>query len=176
MEATAAAPAPAATAAATVTTAAPIPPITTPIAPAPVVQEAQVTPQTPQNKEMFTRATAMNGTLSFGGITGTVTDPQGKVIVKAQVTATNTDTGVATTRQTTNEGVYAFNDLPDGTYNVEVVAKGFQRLLQENVNVDNVSMFGLNLKPSIGGEHTTITVTDAHPYLDTADATLGGNH
>jgi hypothetical protein len=116
----------------------------------------------------------MSGTLSGGGITGTVTDPQGKVIVKAQVTATNTDTGVATTRQTTNEGVYAFNDLPVGTYNVEVVAKGFQRLLQENVNVDNASMFGLNLKPSIGGENTTITIADAPPYLDTTDSTLGG--
>jgi hypothetical protein len=70
----------------------------------------------------------------------------------------------------------SLKDLPVGTYNVEVAAKDFQRLLQETVNVDNASMFGLNLKPSIGGEHTTITVTDAPPYLDTADATLGGNH
>ena len=111
---------------------------------------------------------------SGGGITGTVTDPDGKVVVKAQITATNTDTGVATVRQTTSSGVYSIDDLAVGTYNVEVTAKGFQRLLQENVNVDNSSMFGLNLKLTVGGENTTITVTDAPPYLDTTDATLGG--
>ena len=109
-----------------------------------------------------------------GGITGTVTDPQGKVIVKAKVTATNTDTGVAINTVTTSQVVYSFNDLQVGTYNVEVEAPGFQRLLQENVNVDNASMFGLNLKLTVGGENTTITVTDAPPYLDTTDATLGG--
>lgn len=111
---------------------------------------------------------------SGGGIQGTVTDPQGKVVVKAEVTATNTDTGVAVKVITTSEGVYAFNDLQVGTYNVEVVAKGFQRLIQENVDVDNASMFGLNLKLTVGGDQQTITVTDAPPYLDTTDATLGG--
>ena len=120
------------------------------------------------------RTTAMSGTLSGGGITGTVVDPDGKVIVKAQVTATNTDTGVANTTLTTSQGLYAFNDLPVGTYNVDVVAKGFQRLLQENVNVDNASMFGLNVKLTVGGASETITVTDAPPYLDTQDSTLGG--
>ena len=61
-----------------------------------------------------------------------------------------------------------------GTYNVEVTAKGFQRLLQENINVANNSVIGLNLKPSVGGENTTITVTDAPPYINTTDAVLGG--
>ncbi len=111
---------------------------------------------------------------SGGGITGTVLDPDGKVVVKAQVTATNTDTGIANTTATTDKGVYSFNDLAVGTYNVEVVAKGFQRLLQENVNVDNASMFGLNMKLTVGGGNETITVTDAPPYLDTTDSTLGG--
>jgi hypothetical protein len=111
---------------------------------------------------------------SGGGITGTVTDPQGKVVIKAKVTATNTDTGVAANSVTTSEGLYSFNDLSVGTYNVEVVATGFQRLLQENVNVDNASMFGLNMKLTVGGDTQTITVTDAPPYLDTTDSTLGG--
>jgi len=111
---------------------------------------------------------------SGGGITGIVTDPDGKVVVKAVVTATNTDTGVATTQTTGGAGNYTIQPLQVGTYNVEVSAKGFQRLLQENVNVDNASMFGLNLKLTVGGENTTITVTDAPPYLDTTDATLGG--
>ena len=35
-------------------------------------------------------------------------------------------------------------------------------------------MFGLQLKLSVGGENTTVTVTDAPPFLNTTDATLGG--
>jgi len=109
-----------------------------------------------------------------GGIQGTITDPNGAAVVKAQVTATNTETGVAVTHTTDNKGLYAISPLAVGTYNVEVTAKGFQRLLQENIEVDNSSMYGLNLKLTVGGENTTITVTDAPPPMDTTDATLGG--
>ena len=100
---------------------------------------------------------------------------QRRGVAKAQVTATNTDTGVATTGHDHSSGISMLSaTLQPGTYNVEVVAKGFQRLLQENVTVDNDSIFGLNLKLTVGGETTTITVTDAPPYLNTTDATLGG--
>jgi hypothetical protein len=109
-----------------------------------------------------------------GGIQGTITDPNGAAVAKAQVTATNTETGVAVTHTTDNKGLYSISPLAVGTYNVEVTAKGFQRLLQENIEVDNSSMYGLNLKLTVGGENTTITVTDAPPPMDTTDATLGG--
>ena len=111
---------------------------------------------------------------SGGGIQGTVTDPNGAGVPKAEVTATNTDTGVQTTRVTSNTGTYSIQPLQAGPYNVEVVAKGFQRLLQENVTVDNTQVTGVPLKLSVGGENTTVTVTDAPAMLDTTDATLGG--
>ena len=111
---------------------------------------------------------------SGGGIQGTITDPSGAAVANAQVTATNTDTGVATTHTTSGTGTYSIQPLPVGTYNVEVVAKGFQRLLQENIEVDNSSVLGLPLKLTVGGENTTITVTDAPAYLNTTDAVLGG--
>ncbi len=68
-----------------------------------------------------------------GGIQGRVTDKAGAVVPKAEVTATNTDTGVQTTVQSNGTGDYSIQPLQPGNYNVEVVAKGFQRLLQENV-------------------------------------------
>jgi len=111
---------------------------------------------------------------SGGGIQGTITDPSGAAVANAQVTATNTDTGVATTHTTSGTGTYSIQPLPVGTYNVEVVAKGFQRLLQENIEVDNSSVVGLPLKLTVGGENTTISVTDAPAYLNTTDAVLGG--
>jgi len=41
---------------------------------------------------------------SGGGIQGTITDPSGAAVANAQVTATNTDTGVATTHTTSGTG------------------------------------------------------------------------
>ena len=111
---------------------------------------------------------------SGGGIKGTVSDPSGAAVANATVTATNTDTGVATTVKSNGSGVYSIEPLQAGPYIVEVTARGFQRLLQENITVDNATMLGFNPKLTVGGENTTITVTDAPPFLDTTDATLGG--
>jgi len=109
-----------------------------------------------------------------GAINGQVTDKSGALVAHAKITATNTETGVSTTRETTGSGDYSISPLQAGNYNVEVVAKGFQRLLQENVQVDSAQKVGLNLKLTIGGDTTTITITDAPPSLDTTNATLGG--
>jgi len=57
------------------------------------IQQSQLAPQIAASGESIPapilKAQSLFS-LSGGGITGTVTDPQGKVIVKAQVTATNT--------------------------------------------------------------------------------------
>ena len=49
--------------------------------------------------------------------------------------------------------------LPPGPYNVEVEAKGFQRLLQENVHVVAGQTVKLNLKLTIGAAAQSLTVT-----------------
>ncbi len=61
-----------------------------------------------------------------------------------------------------------------GNYNVEIVAKGFQRVLQENVQVNSLQKVPLNVKLSLGSDTTTITVSDQPAQLDTTNATLGG--
>ena len=109
-----------------------------------------------------------------GAINGRITDKSGAVIAHAKVTATNTDTGVTVTRETTGSGDYSISPLQAGNYNVEVVASGFQRDLQENVQVDSTQKVGLDIKLAVGGDNQTVTVSDAPPSLDTTNATLGG--
>jgi hypothetical protein len=111
---------------------------------------------------------------SGGGIQGTVKDPSGAVVKDAEITATNTETGVQTTRKSGSSGTYSIAPLQAGPYNIEIVAKGFQRLLQENITVDNSAVVGYNPTLTIGGQNETVTVTDAPPFLDVTDATLGG--
>ena len=53
-----------------------------------------------------------------GAINGTVTDPSGAVVAGASVKATNAATGVSLNTVTTNEGQFAFQDLPVGSYKV----------------------------------------------------------
>jgi negative regulator of sigma E activity len=137
----------------------------------PAAPNAQAAPRSPLPPQSTTVSVSVNG---IGGILGTITDPSGAGVPKAEVIATNTDTGVQTAKLTSGTGTYLISSLQPGPYNVEVVAKGFQRLLQENVTVDNASVVGLPLKLTIGGESTTVTVTDAPAMLNTTDATLGG--
>ena len=109
-----------------------------------------------------------------GAISGTVTDKDGRVVAHATVTATNTETGVAVKRETTGSGDYSISPLQAGNYNLEATAKGFSRLLQENVQVNSTQNVGVNLKLTVGGDTTTITITDAPLALETQNATLGG--
>ena len=94
-----------------------------------------------------------------GDISGTIYDPTGALVPRAKVTATNTDDGVQTSRVTDNSGTYSISPLPPGPYNVEIQAKGFQRMLQENVHVKPGQTVGLNLKLTVGAAAQTLTVT-----------------
>jgi TonB family protein len=116
------------------------------------VQIAQAGPAAPQST-----TSQPKGAQAAGGISGTVYDPTGALVSGAKVTATNTDDGVRTTRVTDNSGTYSFT-LPPGPYIVEIEAKGFQRLLQENIQVKAGQTVGLNIKLSVGAtEHLTVT-------------------
>ena len=60
-----------------------------------------------------------------GSIQGTITDPGGAVVPGATVVATNVATGVETTRQTNDAGLYVIKPLPPGEYKVMVSLTGF---------------------------------------------------
>src|ERR1700684_3313875 len=63
-----------------------------------------------------------------GAVTGTVTDPSGAVLPGATVVAINTATSVQTAAKTNSGGVYSIRFLPIGTYQVEVIAEGFNKV------------------------------------------------
>lgn len=108
-----------------------------------------------------------------GSISGTVTDSTDAVIPNAEVVATNVATGVKTPRRSTETGYFVISPLQPGTYTVTVNAKGFQKLVQENVTVNALQVVGLPIKLTVGSQAETVIVTEAPPLLQTADATLG---
>src|SRR4030081_1228945 len=80
-------------------------------------------------------AVAGNAQTFRGAINGTVTDPSGAVVAGASVKATNAGTGIAQTTSTTGDGEFSFQDLPLGTYKIEVSAAGFRPATVDNVSV-----------------------------------------
>jgi Carboxypeptidase regulatory-like domain len=106
-----------------------------------------------------------------GAINGTVTDPSGAVVASASVKATNVATAVAITATTTSGGEFAFQDLPLGTYKVEVTAAGFRTAAFDNISVTAGGAYTLPVKLSAGSAGTTVVeVSAAALALDTTTA------
>jgi len=112
-------------------------------------------------------------TAGEGAITGTVSDSTGAVIPGATVTATNAATNVATTRTSSSAGAFTIAPIPPGIYSVQIAAKGFKTLRQDNLSVDALSQLSFNAALTLGEASETIVVTAAPPVMDTSNATLG---
>jgi hypothetical protein len=72
----------------------------------------------------------------LSGITGTITDTTGNAIFSANVTATNTATGVVSHTVTTSAGTYVITDLIPGVYSVRIEMPGFKTQIVTGVIVD----------------------------------------
>jgi hypothetical protein len=106
-----------------------------------------------------------------GAINGTVTDPSGAVVPNAKVKATEVATGIDHNTVTTGDGQFAFQDIPVGTYKVNVVAAGFAGITVDKVDVLAGSIYTLPVKLTIAKEVTTVEVAAAAITMDTTTAT-----
>lgn len=122
---------------------------------------------------LIAAATASGQIGGSGTIQGTVTDPSDAVIAGAAVSATNVNTGVITSRQTTEAGFYVLAPLPPGRYNVKVSAPGFRTVTQEGIVVDALATIGLDLKLALGETSEQVTVEATASALHTDDVVLG---
>jgi len=108
-----------------------------------------------------------------GTLLGTVTDPSGKTIPGARVTATDTATTAKQTMITDSRGFYTFQDLPVGRYDVEVNSAGFRPLRRTGVSIDVNSKVVVDAPLAIGERTETVTVFESAAHVETADTQLG---
>src|SRR5260370_7217425 len=80
-----------------------------------------------------------------GAINGTVADPSGAIVPGAQVTATDTATGIEHSTVSTGDGQFSFQDLPPGNYKVTVPATELPPFPVNNLPLTTTS---LNTLPS----------------------------
>ncbi|MGD0363360.1 MAG: carboxypeptidase regulatory-like domain-containing protein [Bryobacteraceae bacterium] len=106
-----------------------------------------------------------------GSLLGTVTDPAGKAVPAARVTAISG--AVKESVATDAHGFFAFQNLPVGRYDVEVTAAGFKPLRRTGIAIDVAAKAVLDLSLSIGPRTETVTVSGSAAHVDTADTQLG---
>ena len=74
---------------------------------------------------VLTLAVAAQAQTSRGTVTGTVLDPAGAVVVAARVKLTGVDTGVRLSTVSNDTGVYRFDAVDPGAYELKVAHPGF---------------------------------------------------
>ena len=104
-------------------------------------------------------------------ISGTVTDSQGAAVSGAEVTATNTATGVAIPTTTNGSGVYQIQQLIAGTYTLKVEEGGFSTQQKENLTLVAEQNAGVNftLQPGQVSEKVTVEATAALLQTESAE-------
>jgi hypothetical protein len=102
-----------------------------------------------------------------GGINGSVTDSTGAVLPQAVVTATNEATTLAYKTTSSGAGVFSFQDLPPGSYLIEITARGLQKTQFKSVVVLAGKIHTLDGKLNVAKQFSTEEVSAAAVSLDT---------
>src|SRR5882724_5311728 len=102
---------------------------------------------------------------STGTITGNVLDASGSAIPNAKVTATNIETNVATSVESTAAGVYSIIGLAPGKYRVEAAVTGFKAFRQQPVVVFTATTSSLDIHMEVGEVTQTVEVTGSATVL-----------
>jgi Carboxypeptidase regulatory-like domain/TonB dependent receptor len=108
-----------------------------------------------------------------GSISGTIKDPSGRVVPKAEVIAREVGTGLSYHARTDSRGYYTFPVLPVGHYELDVQASGFSGYQRKDVVLDTNSALTLDALLQVGGVAQTVSVTDNTLHVETASTQMG---
>src|ERR671936_91209 len=73
---------------------------------------------------------------SRGTVSGTVTDSTGAVIAGAKVELTNKGTGVTRSTVTNSVGLYRFDAVDLGVYDLKIAQTGFKQYVKTDIGVE----------------------------------------
>ena len=116
---------------------------------------------------------ALHSQVDRGTITGVIEDASNAVVPGAQVTVTNTDTGLVQQTASDASGVYTFPPLSIGHYVVTATAAGFQTARQENIQLNVQQRLEMDFHLQPGSVSQTVSVSTAPPLLQTEEGSLG---
>ena len=109
-----------------------------------------------------------------GRVQGVVSDQSRAVVAGATVTLLNVGTGVQTVHQTRETGLYVFDLVDPGTYTLTVENTGFNKFVQEAINVQMRGDVTVDvvLKPGSVQESVTVTETPVAVQFNSSNKDL----
>ena len=108
----------------------------------------------------------------YGTLTGEVTDPTGAVVAGAKVTALNVGTNVSKLGTTNERGLFTFNDLQPGVYDLTVEAPAFNATTRKAIRVDTNAVRRVDTQLQVAGVTDTVEVSVAAAPLQTDRADI----
>ena len=108
-----------------------------------------------------------------GNIRGTVADPSGAVILGAEVTAQQTETGLSRTATTDRNGNYVLLELPVGHYRLQVTAKGFEEYVQDGITLNVNDTASVSPHLAIGSEKEQVLVRADAKLIEPTVTSMG---
>src|SRR5215469_9940683 len=105
---------------------------------------------------------------------GIITDRTGAVISGALVTVVNQSTGLKREVLTDLVGQYRIVGLPTGSYSARAQKEGFQTQVREELALNSISEFMMNLSLTVGDLKQEITVSADLPTIDNSTSTVSG--
>ncbi len=109
-----------------------------------------------------------------GLISGTVTDKSGAAVVGAQVVIASVGGNLTRTTETNGEGVYVASSLPSGTYNITVIAKGFQKFEAQNFVLEVAQKARVDVMLTVGTVTEEVVVTGENvAQVETQSSDIG---
>src|SRR5436190_14578464 len=114
---------------------------------------------------LATASMSLQGQSYYGGVRGTVADPNGGAIAGAKVTLMDEGTGTQRATLSTAAGEFVFSEVTPSTYSVMIESPGFKRFQRKGVIIGTQQQVSLDLKLEIGQVSESVQVTE--DYDDT---------
>lgn len=109
-----------------------------------------------------------------GSITGIVTDATGAVIPNANITVTNTETGVVVrTLKSSQDGTFSALRLPIGRYSLTTEVEGFQKSVVSNLELNVAEVLRVDPKLTPGSRSESVEITADALQVQTEEASSG---
>ena len=106
-----------------------------------------------------------------GGLSGTISDPNGAIVQGASVTVKNISTNLTRNTVTNEEGRWTVTTIPVGIYSVTSEKEGFKKTVSESVEVEASVTRTVETVLEVGAENVTVTVTSDQPLVQSESAT-----
>jgi hypothetical protein len=113
---------------------------------------------------------------SRGTVTGLVSDPRGAVIQGATVELRNIETNQTRSTTTNDEGIYRFDAVDLGTYDLKIMAQGFRAYTARGIVIQANRIATFDAQMETGGTEVVVEVNaGSEEILQKSDAVRGGN-